>query len=280
MGNAVHLGERECSIQRRHQKLIEESPSPAVDEDLRQKLGAAAVKLARTSQYTGAGTMEFLLDATGGYYFLEMNTRLQVEHPVTEEISGIDLVKEQIQVAEGLPLSIRQDQVKLSGHALECRICAENPADGFMPSTGMITRYEIPEGRIRVENGFRQDDEISVYYDSLLAKVISWGNTRPESIAAMKRALKDFKIQGVKTTIPFSLLVLDHEKFIAGEIDTRFVDKYFDPLRLQKEIKEHVTGAAVAAVLLSIRGDGKEGTAVRSGLATSRWKDGRRGALR
>ena len=280
--NAIYLGERECSIQRRHQKVIEESPSPAVDEELRRKLGEAAVKLARISHYTGAGTMEFLLDSSGKFFFLEMNTRLQVEHPVTEEVSGMDLVREQIRIAEGYPVSIRQDQLRLNGHAIECRICAEDPADGFIPSTGILAQYELPEGRIRVENGFQAGDEISVFYDSLLAKVVSAGATRSDSITKMKRALQDFKIQGVKSTIPFCLLVLSHEKFIEGDIDTRFVEKHFDPSSLPKELKENEATAAIGSVLLAHLASGRK-RAPSNGQtesSPSRWRDGRREALR
>jgi acetyl-CoA carboxylase biotin carboxylase subunit len=185
--DVVYLGERECSIQRRHQKVIEETPSTAVSDKLRRQLGEAAVGLAKAADYSNAGTMEFLLDSGGEFYFLEMNTRLQVEHPVTEEVTGIDLVKQQIRIAEGEPLPFRQEDIRMDGHAIECRICAEDPEESFMPSTGTLTRYALPQGRIRVENGFQEGDEISVFYDSLMAKIISWGETRAAAVASMRR---------------------------------------------------------------------------------------------
>lgn len=280
-GNVVYLGERECSIQRRHQKVIEESPSPAVDDGLRQELGEAAVKLAKAAGYTNAGTIEFLLDPSGKFYFLEMNTRLQVEHPVTEEITGIDLVKQQVRVAEGDRLPFRQDQLRMDGHAIECRVCAEDPENGFMPSTGTLLRYQPPQGRIRVENGFREGDEISVYYDSLVAKVISWASTRGEAIAAMQRALEDFNIEGVKSTIPFCRFVLDHQAFVDGKVDTRFVDKYFNPSLLSFDSQDREIAAAVAAVLVGTRCWRTEGEK-RDGLerTASKWKLSRREVLR
>ncbi len=255
-GNVIHLGERECSIQRRHQKVIEESPSTAVTEELRRKLGETAVLLAKCAQYVNAGTMEFLLDSSGKFCFLEMNTRLQVEHPVTEEVTGIDLVKLQIQIAEGYPLSYQQEQVRIHGHAIECRICAEDPENDFMPSTGLITHYRPPQGRIRVENGFQQGDELSLFYDSLMAKVISWGSTRDEAIARMQRALSDFSIGGVSSTLPFCLFVLRHKAFIDGLIDIRFVEKYFNPSDLSQNLEERQLAAAASAALLAMR-DGK-----------------------
>ena len=250
-GNVVYLGERECSIQRRHQKVIEESPSVAVGAELRQMLGDSAVRLAKGAGYSSAGTMEFLLDSDGQFYFLEMNTRLQVEHPVTEETTGIDLVRQQILVAEGEKLTFRQEDVKHRGHSIECRICAEDPENGFIPSTGVITHYSIPQGKTRVENGFQVGDEISVYYDSLIAKVISWGETRPDAIAAMKRSLREFRIEGVKTTIPFCEYVLGHEQFVKGTFNTSFVDKHFDQAVLSRTSDEEILAAALTATLLS-----------------------------
>ncbi|TSA23955.1 acetyl-CoA carboxylase biotin carboxylase subunit [bacterium] len=280
-GNVLYLGERECSIQRRHQKVIEESPSTAVDEKLRGELGEAAVRLAKTAGYTNAGTMEFLLEPSGKFYFLEMNTRLQVEHPVTEEITGLDLVKQQIRIAEGERLSIRQEQLKFRGHAIECRICAEDAENGFMPSTGKLVRYQLPQGRIRVENGFQEGDEISVYYDSLMAKVISWGETRTEAITTMKRALADFTIEGVKSTIPFCALVLNSSSFVEGNVDTGFVDKHFDPSILSIVSTDQMLAAAVSAVLIGVHS--KRPTESRhNGLspASSGWKDSRREGFR
>jgi acetyl-CoA carboxylase biotin carboxylase subunit len=238
-GNAVYLGERECSIQRRHQKVIEETPSPVVDETLRAKLGDAAIKIIRSAGYVNAGTVEFLVDRAMNFYFLEVNTRLQVEHPVTELVTGLDLVREQILVARGEKLSLSQREVNRIGHALECRIYAEDPAEGFFPSTGVLKRYRLPEGpRVRVDNGFREGDTVSSYYDPMLAKVITWGANRSESIAAMARALSEFQVTGVQTTIPFCRFVVNHRAFQNGNFTTNFVKEHFSPEmlnRLQEE---------------------------------------------
>ena len=280
-GNVVYLGERECSIQRRHQKVIEESPSTAVDSALRRQLGNAAVELATTSGYTNAGTLEFLLDNKGQFFFLEMNTRLQVEHPVTEEITRLDLVKLQIRIAEGEALPFSQDQITFQGHAIECRICAEDPEDSFMPSVGTLKRYRPPPGRIRVENGFSEGDEITVYYDSLLAKVISWGPTRAEAITSMQRALLEFSIEGVKSTIPFCQFVMNHKNFIDGDINTRFIDKHLLTDSLSLGTEAEMEAAAVAAVLIHSRGVNRE--AVRMNGSNDRgstWKVSRRDGLR
>lgn len=233
-GNVVYLGERDCSIQRRHQKLIEEAPSPALSEELRRQMGEAAVAAARAVSYHGAGTVEFLLDKHGNFYFMEMNTRIQVEHPVTELVTGFDLIKEQITVAAGLPLSFTQDEVKLNGWAIECRINAENPAKNFMPSPGQITEYLPPGGfGVRVDSAAYAGYTIPPYYDSMIAKLIVWGKDREEAIARMKRALEEFVVAGISTTIPFHLKVLDHEVFISGEFDTKFLENY--PLDLDEE---------------------------------------------
>lgn len=226
-GQVVHLGERDCSIQRRHQKLIEEAPSPALDEDLRKKMGEAAMKAAQAVNYCGAGTVEFLLDKHKSFYFMEMNTRIQVEHPVTELVTGIDLIKEQILVAAGEPLSFSQNAVTLNGWAIECRINAENPDKNFMPSPGKIETYLAPGGfGVRVDSAAYQGYSISPFYDSMVAKLIVHGNTREEAIARMKRALSEFVVEGVDTTIPFHLRLLDHEIFTSGEFDTKFLEKY------------------------------------------------------
>jgi propionyl-CoA carboxylase alpha chain len=281
-GNTIYLGERECSIQRRHQKVIEESPSTAVDQKLRKTLGEAAVALAKAASYANAGTIEFLLDQQHNFYFLEMNTRLQVEHPVTEAITGIDLVKEQIRVAEGQELRINQSDIKLHGHAIECRICAEDPENNFLPSTGSLLRYQPPEGKIRVENGFRQGDELSVYYDSLLSKVISWGTTRDEAIASMKRALSEFAIEGVKSTIPFCQFVLDHDAFRTGDFDTQFVEKHFSRAQAEIERSEEKLAAVILAVLLTDRQQRLSSAAKSDGLAksASQWKSLRKESYR
>jgi acetyl-CoA carboxylase, biotin carboxylase subunit len=226
-GNVVYLGERDCSIQRRHQKLIEEAPSPALSEELRQRMGEAAVAAAKAVNYHGAGTVEFLLDKYGQFYFMEMNTRIQVEHPVTELVTGIDLIKEQIMVAAGQPLSFSQDDVKLNGWAIECRINAENPARNFMPSPGRITNYLAPGGfGVRVDSAAYAGYTIPPYYDSMIAKLIVWGKDRQEAIERMKRALGEFVVEGITTTIPFHLKVMDHEVFISGDFDTKFLDTY------------------------------------------------------
>jgi len=272
-GHVIYLGERECSIQRRHQKVIEESPSVAVDAQMRQKLGDAAVRLAKEAGYANAGTMEFLLDAEGQFYFLEMNTRLQVEHPVTEETTGIDLVRQQILVAEGENLPFRQDDIEHRGHAIECRVCAEDPENGFMPSTGVLTHYEVPQGKIRVENGFRAGDEISVYYDSLLAKVVAWGRSRPEAISAMERSLREFRIEGVKTTIPFCEYVLGHKQFVEGTFNTSFVDKYFDPTILSQISSDEMMAMALSATLVSRNSSSSNHR--QNDSPPSKWREGR-----
>ncbi|MBD3285608.1 acetyl-CoA carboxylase biotin carboxylase subunit [candidate division WOR-3 bacterium] len=223
-GKVVHLGERECSIQRRHQKLIEESPSPAVNAELRKKMGAAAVSAAAAIGYQSAGTVEFLLDQSGKFYFMEMNTRIQVEHPVTEMVSGYDLLKEQIRVAAGEKLTIRRDLIKPSGHSIECRINAEDPDQDFMPTPGRIAFLHLPGGPgVRVDSHIFADYVIPPYYDSLIAKVISWGQTRTEAIVRMRRALEEFYTEGIKTTVPFHLRVLDDSEFIKGNLHTGFI---------------------------------------------------------
>jgi len=224
-GNVVYLGERDCSIQRRHQKLVEEAPSPALDEGLRRKMGEAAVLAARAVQYSGAGTVEFLLDKHGSFYFMEMNTRIQVEHPVTEMITGIDLIKEQIMVAAGAPLSFAQEDIKINGWAMECRINAENPAKNFMPSPGTVSDYLPPGGYgVRIDSAVYPGYKITPFYDSMVAKVIVWGKDREEAIHRMKRALDEFVIDGVKTTIPFHQKLLEHEDFVQGNFNTKFLE--------------------------------------------------------
>lgn len=224
-GNVIHLGERDCSIQRRHQKLIEEAPSPALDEGLRNKMGEAALKAARAVNYTGAGTVEFLLDKHKNFYFMEMNTRIQVEHPVTEMVTGVDLIKEQIMVAAGYPLSISQEDIVINGWSIECRINAENPAKNFMPSPGKIESYHPPGGfGVRVDSAAYQGYVIPPFYDSMIAKLIVHGKTREEAIARMKRALGEFLITGVETTIPFHIALLEHEDFIKGNFNTKFLE--------------------------------------------------------
>ncbi len=231
-GNVVHLGERDCSVQRRHQKLIEESPSPALDHDLRRRMGAAAVALAAKIGYFGAGTIEFLLDPDGHFYFMEMNTRIQVEHPVTEMVTSFDLVKDQIRIAAGEPLSFGGDGTRLRGHAIECRINAEDPYRNFQPCPGLISAYHPPGGPgVRVDTHVYAGYTVPPYYDSLLAKVIVHGNSRQEALARMGQALDSFILEGVTTTIPFLSRVIRHPDFVAGRVDTRFLDRESHLLR-------------------------------------------------
>lgn len=225
-GNVIHLGERDCSVQRRHQKLIEEAPSPALSTKLRKKMGEAAVKVAKGVHYHGVGTVEFLLDKNNDFYFMEMNTRIQVEHPVTEMITGIDLIKEQIRMATGEKLSLKQEDIKLMGHAIECRINAEDPANNFMPSPGTIEQLNIPGGfKVRVDTHIYSGYRISPYYDSMVAKLIVHGDTRAEALHIMRRALEEFYVAPIKTTVPIHLQILNHRDFVKGNISTHFLEK-------------------------------------------------------
>lgn len=250
-GNAIHLGERECSIQRRHQKLIEEAPSTFIDEGLRRAMGQAAVQLAQSVGYVNAGTVEFLVDGQRRFYFLEVNTRLQVEHPVTEMLTGIDLVRQQILIAAGQRIPFTQEQVVRHGHAIECRVCAEDPEDHFFPSAGILKQFVVPQGpNVRVDTGCRVGDNVSIFYDPLMAKVTTWGQDRNEAIGRMKRALAEFIVQGVKSTIPFSLFAMDNAGFRAGKFDINFVDAHYSPQNLHSGTLQEEIAAAVAAVLL------------------------------
>lgn len=226
-GNVIHLGERDCSIQRRHQKLLEEAPSPALNPELRKKMGQAAVKAAKSINYVGAGTVEFLVDKYGNYYFMEMNTRIQVEHPVTEMITGLDLIKEQIAIAQGEKLSFNQSQVQLKGHAIECRINAEDPEHDFRPNPGKIVAYLPPGGPgVRMDSFVYPDYVIPPYYDSLIGKLIVWGENRETAIKRMKRALRECAITGVPTTIQFHQKILNHPQFLAGNVYTNFIQEH------------------------------------------------------
>lgn len=229
-GNCVHLGERECSIQRRHQKVIEECPSPMNDPALRQRMGEAAIKIARTVNYLGAGTVEFLFSETSReFYFLEMNTRLQVEHPVTELVTGIDLVREQIKVASGAELSFKQEDVAWQGHAIECRVYAEDPENNFLPSPGRINFLRVPTGPgIRDDSGVTEGDEVSIYYDPMISKLAAWGHTRAGAIGRLRRALDEYAVGGIKTTLPFFREVVRDEEFIAGRLDTGFISRFHE----------------------------------------------------
>ena len=227
-GNTVHLGERECTIQRRHQKVVEETPSVFLDETLRSRMAETAITAARACGYVNAGTIEFLVDRNRHFYFLEMNTRLQVEHPVTELRTGIDLVKAQLEIASGMPLPFRQQDILFRGHAIECRICAEDPLNGFLPSTGTLTRLKAPGGPgIREDRGVEQGGEVSVYYDSLIAKLVAWGSDREMALARMGRALGEYVIEGVATNIPVCEFVVHHPLFQKGTFDTGFLQAHY-----------------------------------------------------
>ena len=228
-GNVVHLGERDCSIQRRHQKLIEESPSVCITPDVREKMGQAAVTLAKAIGYDSAGTLEFLVDKKGNFFFMEMNTRIQVEHTISEEVTGVDLIREQIRVAAGEKLSFTQKNIQIRGHAIECRINAEDSENNFMPSVGTLERYITSGGPgVRIDSHSYQGYEIPPYYDSMIAKLVVWANTREEAIERMKRALNEFIVEGIDTTIPFHLKVLDNEDFKKGQIFTNFIETHFN----------------------------------------------------
>jgi acetyl-CoA carboxylase biotin carboxylase subunit len=253
-GNVIHLGERECSIQRRHQKLLEESPSPAVSEDLRSRLGDAAVRAARAAGYCNAGTVEFLLDGEGNFYFLEMNTRIQVEHPVTEMVTGVDLVAEQIRIAAGERLRYRQEDIRLRGAAMECRIASEDPYNNFLPSTGCVTFLQEPAGPgIRVDSALYEGFEVTLYYDPMIAKVIAWAEDRAAVIKRMQRALREFRILGVSTNIPFHLWLLDHPAFLRGDVDTAFLEREYRQLSTEDGLEEAVALVATAIAHVTAR---------------------------
>ena len=248
-GNIIYLFERECSIQRRHQKVIEEAPSSVLSPELRKKMGEAAVLVAKSCDYLGAGTVEFLLDENNNFYFLEMNTRLQVEHPVSEWITGTDLVELQIRVARGEALTIKQEDLKINGHAVELRVYAEDPMNDFLPSVGHLDAYKLPVGEnIRVDNGFEQGMDIPIYYDPMLAKLITYGKTREEAIQLMIKAIDGYHVEGVQTTLPFGKFVFEHEAFRSGNFDTHFVKKYYnaDVLKTQMAIEAEI--AALVAM--------------------------------
>ncbi|RSK40320.1 acetyl-CoA carboxylase biotin carboxylase subunit [Mangrovimonas spongiae] len=248
-GNIVHLFERECSIQRRHQKVVEEAPSAVLTPQLREAMGNAAVRVAKACDYIGAGTVEFLLDDQHNFYFLEMNTRLQVEHPVTELITGTDLVEHQIRVARGEELALKQDDLNINGHALELRVYAEDPLNDFLPSVGKLETYQLPIGdNIRVDNGFKEGMDIPIYYDPMLSKLITYGNTREEAIELMIQAIGNYHIKGVETTLPFGTFVCQHEAFRSGNFDTHFVKKYYSPEALENNQKDEAHIAALIAV--------------------------------
>ncbi|WP_418511995.1 acetyl-CoA carboxylase biotin carboxylase subunit [Corallibacter sp.] len=248
-GNVIHLFERECSIQRRHQKVVEEAPSSVLTPELRAKMGEAAVKVAKACDYIGAGTVEFLLDENHNFYFLEMNTRLQVEHPVTELITKTDLVEQQIRVARGEVLAIKQADLSIHGHALELRVYAEDPLNDFLPSVGHLDVYQLPVGKnIRVDNGFEQGMDIPIYYDPMLSKLITYGTTRDEAIQLMIKAIENYQIEGIQTTLPFGTFVCEHDAFRSGDFDTHFVKKHYSPEAIKAKQETEANIAALIAV--------------------------------
>jgi len=250
-GNMVYLFERECSIQRRHQKVIEEAPSSILTPDIRRKMGECAVSIANACNYTGVGTVEFLLDENKNFYFLEMNTRLQVEHPVTEMITGLDLVKEQIKVARGEKLGFKQEDMKINGHAIEVRVCAEDPANNFLPDIGKLITYTTPKGvGVRVDDGFEEGMDIPVYYDPLIAKLVVHAGNRKEAIDRMIRAIDEYRITGVETTLGFCKFVLQHKAFVSGNFDTHFIKHHFKPEMLTETNEEEAEIAAILAAKL------------------------------
>lgn len=280
-GHVVHLGERECSVQRRHQKLIEESPSCILDESLRRAMGEIAVLAAKTVDYVNAGTIEFIVDQHRHFYFLEVNTRLQVEHPVTEMRTGLDLVREQIKIAAGKPLPFTQEEVPLRGAAIECRISAEDPDENFIPSVGLITRLTEPSGPgVRIDSGFYQGYDIPIYYDPMIAKLIVWAETREAAIARMERALNEYDIGGIKTTIPFHLRALADPMFISGDYSTGFVDQMtVTPYDSPGDVR--IAAAFAAVIKHRSRHAVRKTDPSQTGHAYSPWKlSGRRAALR
>ncbi len=273
-GNVIHLGERDCSLQRRHQKLVEETPSPALDEELREKMGTVAVKAAQAVDYVNAGTIEFLLDKEKNFYFLEMNTRLQVEHPITEMVTGVDIVAEQIRIARGRQLSYKQEDIKLTGAALECRINAEDPYNGFLPSTGRIVQSIMPTGPgVRLDTGVYPGFEITPYYDPMIAKMVVWGETRGQAILRMRRALEEYRIVGVRTNIPFHQSLMDSTRFLAGQYDTRFVEERFSMEELAENKEAFPEIAVILATLVAHQQTQRSAQIVRRGERdTSNWK--------
>jgi propionyl-CoA carboxylase alpha chain len=258
-GNTLHVFDRECSIQRRHQKVIEEAPCSILTPELRSEMAEAAIAAAEAVDYVGAGTIEFLVDAERNFYFLEMNTRLQVEHPVTELITGLDLVRLQILVAEGKELPVKQDDIQMSGHAVECRIYAEDPRDNFLPSTGTLSKHRIPSGNgVRVDAGVEEGQKVTINYDPMISKLCTYGNDRNHAIKRMLRALDEYEIAGCRTTIPFCKYVLNHESFVSGNYDTHFVPDHFSREKIDAENTDSHKVKALAAALLKMEDSGQE----------------------
>ena len=270
-GNAVHLGERECSLQRRHQKLIEECPSLAVDEALRQRMGSIAVAAAKAVNYVGAGTIEFLMDQDKNFYFLEMNTRLQVEHPVTELVTGVDIVQEMLRIARGRKLRITQEDVKMSGWAIECRVNAEDPYNNYLPSTGTISTSRLPTGPgVRVDTGVFPGYEVTPYYDSMISKLICYGESRAEAVLRMRRALEEYRIMGVKTNIPFHQHMMDSHRFMTGKFDIKFVEEQFS-MNTDKAA-DHLEAAILAALVYHRQGQHSSQIMAPGERDTTNWK--------
>ena len=278
-GNVIHLFERECSVQRRHQKVVEEAPSSVLTPEIREAMGQCAVMVAKACNYYGAGTVEFIVDENLDFYFLEMNTRLQVEHPVTEMITGVDLVKEMIWIAEGKPLSIKQEDLKINGHSIEIRVSAEDPKNNFLPDVGTLQTYVRPQGNgVRVDDGFEQGMEIPIYYDSMIGKLITYGKDRNEAIDKMIRAIDEFKITGIETTLQFCKFVLKHEAFVSGKFDTRFISLYYTPEKLDEpaDADEEIIAALLTNHLLTHK-KAVNSSALNMGAAVqqSQWKANR-----
>lgn len=274
-GNIVHLFERECSVQRRHQKVIEEAPSVSITPEIRAEMGLCAINVAKSCGYYGAGTVEFIMDGQSRFYFLEMNTRLQVEHPVTELITGVDLVKQMIWIAEGKPLTLTQDNITLKGHAIEARVYAEDVFNNFLPDVGTLNTYVKPDGNgIRVDDGFEQGMEIPIYYDPMIAKLIAYGENREEAIQKMTRAIDEYQISGVQTTLPFCRFVMTHPVFINASYDTNFVAAFFKPEMLKTEPDTGISelAALLSAIILTGSGQQKEPLETIQSNPASKWK--------
>jgi acetyl-CoA carboxylase biotin carboxylase subunit len=271
-GNVVYLFERECSIQRRHQKVVEEAPSSILDPEKRKAMGECAIAIAKACNYSGAGTVEFLVDENSDFFFLEMNTRLQVEHPVTEFITGLDLVKEQIKVARNETLSFQQEDLKINGHAIEVRVCAEDPQNDFMPDIGTLVKYRIPSGvGVRVDDAFEEGSSIPIYYDPMIAKLIVHGSDRTDAIAKLTRAIDEYRIVGVETTLPFCKFAINHLAFVSGKFDTHFVKKYFKPEMLNQANPEEEKAASVLVAYLLENHKNKVSEANQN-IKESKWK--------
>ncbi len=275
-GNIVYLFERECSIQRRHQKVIEEAPSSVLTPEIRKAMGECAVNVGKACSYEGAGTVEFLLDESKNFYFLEMNTRLQVEHPVTEMITGIDLVKEQIKIARGEKLSFTQNDLKIQGHSLEVRVYAEDPTNNFLPDIGKLMTYKLPQGLgVRVDDGFEEGMDIPIYYDPMIAKLITFGKDREEAISRMIRAIDDYRITGVETTLPFCKFVLKHQAFVSGNFDTHFIKHHYSPEMLVEEQNDEAIIAVLMGAKLMSNGKSISDDKAREIFDKSNWKANR-----